>query len=122
MSRAALSIFVTTLLAGCAASPAPHGLGAGSLKPDAHSPAEPVRYGGHPDYVTIESRYGHGRVSGPVRRGSRGGFEVRMPGGTWIDCGRNCAETLRRETVDFWESRGGRNDPIDGPGYLRWSW
>ena len=43
-----------------------------------------------------------------------------MPGGTWIGCERNCGETLRRETVDFWETHL-RQGPVDGPGYLsRW--
>ena len=37
-----------------------------------------------PDYVVAESRWGHGTVSGPVRRG-RNGWEVRMPGGTWLE-------------------------------------
>jgi hypothetical protein len=72
-------------------------------------------------YVHAESRYGHGSVAGPVRVGPRGRYEVRLPGGTWIECARSCGDTLRRETVDFWESRGGRNDPPDGPAYIsRW--
>jgi hypothetical protein len=93
-----------------AADPAPSGLGGRSVK------------GGSGDTVTAESRFGHGTVSGPVRQSHRGASEVRLPGGTWMDCGRSCSETLRRETVDFWESRGGRNDPVDGPAYLRWKW
>jgi hypothetical protein len=98
-------------LAACASvEPGPSGLGGKSVK------------GGGGDGVTAESRYGHGTVSGPVRQGNRGTTEVRLPGGTWMDCGRSCAETLRRESVDFWESRGGRNDPVDGPAYLRWTW
>jgi hypothetical protein len=56
-------------------------------------------------YVTAESRFGHGSVSGAVRA-SRNGNEVRLPGGTWIPCGRSCSETLRVESVDFWENRG----------------
>ena len=73
--------------------------------------------------VTAESRYGHGTVSGPVRRSDRGRAEVRLPGGTWIECGRSCSETLRRESIDFWDSRDGRNaNNIDGPAYLRWGW
>jgi hypothetical protein len=66
--------------------------------------------------VVAESRFGHGTVSGPVRA-ARNGREVRLPGGTWIDCGRSCAETLRTETVDFWENKGagaGRSDHPDG--------
>lgn len=65
--------------------------------------------------VVAESRFGHGTVSGPVRA-ARHGREVRLPGGTWIDCGRSCAETLRTESVDFWENRPGpsRIDHPDG--------
>jgi hypothetical protein len=62
-----------------------------------------------PSFVYAESRFGHGTVSGPVRPGPRGGYEVRMPGGTWIPCGRCCSETLRVETVDFWENKGAGN-------------
>ena len=70
--------------------------------------------------VTAESRWGHGRVSGPVRQG-RFGLEVRMPGGSWIECVRSCSESLRMETVDYWESHGNHaKDP--GPGYFRWEW
>lgn len=63
-------------------------------------------------YVTAESRFGHGTVSGPVRHG-RVGPEVRLPGGTWYPCRRSCSETLRVETVDFWENKGAGRDAID---------
>jgi hypothetical protein len=79
--------------------------------------AQPRRYQGD-GYVTAESRYSGKSISAPVRYGPRGRAEVRLPGGTWIECGRSCSDTLRRETIDFWDSRdprGGR----DGPGYLR---
>lgn len=56
-------------------------------------------------YVTAESRFGNGTVSGPVRIG-RFGREVRLPGGTWEPCRRSCSETLRVETVDFWYAKG----------------
>lgn len=75
--------------------------------------------GGIVGYVHAESRYGTGQVSGPVRRNAYGRLEVRMPGGTWIECGRSCRDTLRRETVDFWQSRNAPNSPyVDGPGYF----
>ena len=67
-------------------------------------------------YVTAESRYGGGTVTAPVRPGPRGRSQVRLPGGTWIDCQQTCSDTLRRETVDFWQSRGPFGP--DGPGYL----
>ena len=68
-------------------------------------------------YVTADSRYSGQSVSGPVRRGPQGRLEVRLPGGTWLECGRSCSDTLRRETVDFWRNHYGRGG--DGPGYLQ---
>jgi len=77
--------------------------------------ADQRRYArGEPAFVTAESRFGHGTVSGAVRP-ARFGFEVRLPGGTWIGCRRTCAETLRVETVDFWENQGGKSR-IDSEG------
>ena len=80
-------------------------------------------YGPIEGYAVAESRFGHGTVSGPVRR-VRSGYEVRMPGGTWIACRRSCSETLRVETVDFWENRGAGRNAIDSEcgllGCLRW--
>lgn len=61
--------------------------------------------------VTAVSRSNLQTVTAPVRRG-RWGQEVRLPGGSWIDCKGDCRETLREETVDFWERqerRGGRD-------------
>jgi hypothetical protein len=69
-------------------------------------------------YVTAESRYGTATVTGPVRYGPAGRLEVRLPGGTWIECGRDCRDTLRRETVDFWKDRGYPKAGGDGPGYI----
>ncbi len=51
------------------------------------------------------SKHGNGTVSGPVRR-TRTGYEVRKPSGTWIACRTSCSETLRVETVDFFETDG----------------
>lgn len=58
-----------------------------------------------PGIVTAQSRFGNGAVSGPVRAVSTG-YEVRLPGGTWVGCRRSCSETLRVETVDFFENQG----------------
>ncbi len=58
-------------------------------------------------FVVAESRFGNGTVTGPVRF-ARFGREVRLPGGTWVACRRSCSETLRVETVDFWEGGLGR--------------
>jgi len=77
--------------------------------------------GGKLGYVTAESRYGPQTITAPVRLSALGRREVRLPGGTWIECRRSCAETLRQETIDFWHIRqNGTND--DGPGYLRFRW
>ena len=85
--------------------------------------AEPYRAGHGPrvhshSYVTAESHWGNGRASGPVRQG-RHGPEVRLPGGTWVECVRSCSETLRKETVDYWQAHG-NHAPDTGPGYFRW--
>ena len=56
--------------------------------------------------AVARSRFGNGTVSGPVRA-TRVGYEVRKPNGTWIACRRSCSETLRVETVDFYESVDG---------------
>jgi hypothetical protein len=76
-------------------------------------------YGPGQGYVTAESRYGTATVTGAVRTGPHGRPEVQLPGGTWIECGRSCRDTLRRETVDFWQNRGDPRGSSDGPGYLR---
>lgn len=72
---------------------------------------------GHPpgdDYVVAESRFGNGTVVGPIRQ-TRVGLQVRTPGGNWLDCERTCSETLRVNTVDFWQNQqgAGENGAID---------
>lgn len=57
-------------------------------------------------YVVAESRFGNGVVRGAVRPTSLGP-QVQLPGGSWIYCRRSCSETLRAETVDFWEAQRG---------------
>lgn len=64
-------------------------------------------------YVVAVSRHGNGSVSGPVRP-ARYGYEVRLPGGTWVDCRRSCSETLRVQTVDIFENQ----DQLGGYGTL----
>jgi hypothetical protein len=66
-------------------------------------------YGG--SYVVAESRFGNGVMRGAVRPTSLGP-QVQLPGGSWTYCKRSCSETLRAETVDFWEARrpGGGGD------------
>ena len=77
---------------------------------------------GRPVIVTAESRYGSATVSGPVRQAAHNRLEVRLPGGTWVDCHLSCSETLRRETIDFWQNHGSGPNATgqDGPGYFIW--
>lgn len=62
------------------------------------------------DTVTATSLSTRQTVTAPVRAG-RWGQEVRLPGGSWIDCRGDCRETLRMETVDFWERIEGKPEP-----------
>jgi len=76
------------------------------------------RYAKTPDYVVAYSRFGNAKAVGRVRW-KRDGRQVRLPGGTWIDCGRSCKETLRLNTVDFWQGPQGSgpdNAMTDSPG------
>jgi hypothetical protein len=71
-------------------------------------------------YVTAESRYSGASITAPVRAGPGNRLQVRLPGGTWIHCEQSCSDTLRRETIDFWQNHGGRpREGRDGPGYLQ---
>lgn len=55
--------------------------------------------------IVAHSRHGNGSITAPVRS-ARNGYQVRLPGGNWIYCRRSCAETLRVETVDIFETQG----------------
>ena len=65
--------------------------------------AQSRRKGGE-GVVRTCSIYGNGCTTAPIRRASND-YEFRMPGGTWISCRQSCQDTLRRETVDFWETQ-----------------
>ena len=67
----------------------------------AHSAEAGKRRG--PD-VTVCSDYGNGCYRAPVRRG-KWGHKMRLKHGTWIDCRGDCRQTLREETIDFWETQ-----------------
>ena len=78
----------------------------------------------HYDQVVAESRFGNGAVVGSVRQ-TRLGPQVRTPGGNWLYCRRSCSETLRVNTVDFWQNEGAGNGAIDQEDgllsrWLRW--
>ena len=59
--------------------------------------------------TTVSSRFGHGENIGArtrrVRRGDIASQQVELSEGTWIDCAGDCAETLRKQKIDFWEVR-----------------
>jgi len=57
------------------------------------------------EYVVAHSRHGNGSVEGAVRP-VRNGWQVRLPGGTWVNCRRSCAETLRVQSIDLFETDG----------------
>lgn len=63
--------------------------------------------------IVAHSRYLNGSISAPVRS-AKYGWEVRLPGGTWVSCRRSCEETLRVETVDLNENQ----DELIGRGTL----
>jgi hypothetical protein len=54
--------------------------------------------------IKVCSRYGKGCVTAPTRPGKFNDREVRLPGGTWIACKLDCRETLREESIDFFET------------------
>ena len=88
------------------------------------SAAERRRPSNDYDQVVAESRFGNGTVIGTVRQ-TRLGPQVRTPGGNWLYCKRSCSETLRVNTVDFWQNEGaggGATDQEDGllSPWLRW--
>lgn len=57
----------------------------------------------YPDgFVIAKSRFGNGTMRGQVRRAALG-WQVQLPSGRWVYCRRQCAETLRVETIDFFQ-------------------
>lgn len=65
-------------------------------------------------YVTAESRIGNGSVTAEVRPGARGGYEYRVPGGSWSDCEGDCAVTIANKVLDFWDNQANRTYPGRG--------
>jgi len=58
--------------------------------------------------VTICSSYGRNCYTAKLVR-SPVGWKMRLKGGTLIDCGVTCDDTLRRATVDFWQDQRERS-------------
>ena len=63
--------------------------------------------------VTACSRFGNGCITAPVRQ-TPDGPQYRNKAGDWIWCGYSCAETLRVQSVDFWEQQNGLTGEGDG--------
>jgi hypothetical protein len=68
--------------------------------------------------VTACSDFGNGCIKARVRE-TRLGKQYLNSGGAWIWCGYSCAETLRCNTVDFWENQDGLTAPGEGRLWLR---
>lgn len=71
------------------------------------------------DYGTVTARatFGGKTVTAPVRPGPYGRPQVAIAENMWVDCEITCEYTLRRHTVDFWDSVG--KDSMVSPGYFR---
>lgn len=57
--------------------------------------------------TVARSRYSDAHVEAATRHLERRGrtyWEVRTPDGTWLNCEGDCAETYRRQVLDFWEN------------------
>ncbi len=65
-------------------------------------------------YVTAESRVGNGSITAEVRPGTRGGYEYRVPGGSWSDCEGDCEVTITNKVLDFWDNQANRTYPGRG--------
>ena len=50
------------------------------------------------------SHRGHGCITVQVRQGQHGP-EVRLPGGTWVDCAGDCRLTAVEQSIDFWDKQ-----------------
>ena len=49
------------------------------------------------------SRYGNGCMTVPIRQTSLG-LQAQLKSGTWIYCRGDCADTVREDVLDFWET------------------
>jgi hypothetical protein len=68
------------------------------------------------DFVVTDSVSRARQVAGPVRVAPLG-YQVRLPGGSWVYCEYSCEYTLRKNTVEFWDSQGNGN--FVSPGRFR---
>jgi hypothetical protein len=68
-------------------------------------------------FVTARATFGGKTVTAPVRPGPYGRPQVAIAEDMWVDCEITCEYTLRRHTVDFWDSFG--KNGVVSPGYFR---
>ncbi|MFZ1108405.1 MAG: hypothetical protein WAN43_08675 [Rhodomicrobium sp.] len=88
--------------------------------PDRGDTGAPLKHRRHAHrFVYAESWYGFNKVVAPVRRAELGD-QVRLPGGTWVYCEFSCEYTLRRQSLDFWQSHGAGGGNRVSPGASRW--
>jgi hypothetical protein len=53
--------------------------------------------------ITVCGTFGNAACyTAPVRM-TTSGPQFRLTSGRWVDCAGDCRDTLRRETVDFWD-------------------
>lgn len=64
--------------------------------------------------ITVCGTFGNPDCYTAPVRATRHGPQFRLKSGRWVDCSGDCRDTLRRETVDFWDEQ--RNSGGDGGG------
>lgn len=65
----------------------------------------PASAGARKGTITVCGTFGNAACyTAPVRR-TASGAQFQLKSGRWVDCARDCHDTLRRETVDFWDEQ-----------------
>jgi hypothetical protein len=95
LQHAAMAVALVGLLAGPA---------------DAASKRSGISADGYQWVTAVSAFYGEAKkISAPTRPG-QWGREVRLPGGTWLDCAGDCRQTLADATIDFWDRQNERDN------------
>ncbi len=76
-----------------------------SLAASANAVARDGRGSGARGTITACSTYGRHGCETAVVRMTELGAQYRRPGGSWTWCEHDCRDTLRRNTVDFWDDQ-----------------
>lgn len=102
-SRRTLALAVIGALVGSFAAVSDASAGSRYAKRYGHGS---LAFGGyhHNGMVTAYSKTDFRRLTAPTRRTATG-YEVRLPGGTWMPCQISCVYTLQKERLDFWEDQ-----------------